>query len=269
MVTACSNESSNQETMPIDVGMTGQLVPYYSTQELTLYQVQVPVPLPVRRPTGAEKQSLGPAAAPYPHAPFLRASDESVEVHFTIANLDDEAHTIWMLVDPWNEFVRYNPGIQVVNDETTSPNYGYDTEFLVPGKSRIDGTLTPDDMHEIAIKLASVMNLLASPMAQPSMDNSNGFDAAVVANNIFNPQNRSNSNDPLYTPWIPSVIAGLTGFDLGLRYQCGDGCKPPNMGIEITMDVQDLRGDRFVPQDSTEAKIGIPATVLSPPAARF
>jgi hypothetical protein len=90
----------------------------------------------------------------------------------------------------------------------------------------------------------------------------------MVANNIFNPQNRSNSNDPLYTPWIPSVIAGLTGFDLGLRYRCGNGCTPPNVAIEITMDVQDLHGNRFVPQDSTEPEIGMPDTVLSPPAAR-
>jgi hypothetical protein len=113
------------------------------------------------------------------------------------------------------------------------------------------------------------MNLLASPAAQPGAMGG-GYDATVVANNIFNPQNRSNSNDPLYTPWIPSVIAGVTGFDLGLRFQCGEGdCKPPNMAIEITMDVQDLKGDRFVPQDSTEAKMGMPDTVLSPPAARF
>ena len=90
-----------------------------------------------------------------------------------------------------------------------------------------------------------------------------------IVNNIFNPQNRSNSNDPLYTPWIPTVIAGLTGFDLGLRFQCGDGCTAPNMAIEVTMDVQDLRGNRFVQQDSTEAKIGMPGKVLSPPAARF
>jgi hypothetical protein len=124
-------------------------------------------------------------------------------------------------------------------------------------------------MHEIAIKLASVMNLLASPMAQQGQMGGGTFDATVVANNIFNPQNRSNSDDPLYKPWIPSVIAGVTGFDLGLRYQCGDGCQPPNMAIEITMDVQDLRGNRFVAQDSTEAKMAMPATVLSPPAARF
>jgi len=173
-----------------------------------------------------------------------------------------------MLVDPWNEFVRYQPGVQVVDDEETIPNFGYDLAFIVPGKSRLQGTLTSDDMHEIAIKLASVMNLLASPQAQAAPNNNNGFDATAIANNIFNPQNRSNSSDPLYTPWIPPVIAGLTGFDLGLRYQCDQTCTPPNMEIEITMDVQDLRGDRFVAQDTNDPEMGMPHKVLSPPAAR-
>jgi hypothetical protein len=267
---ACAPDSSNQVTNPIDLGMTSQLGAYYSDQNLTLYQVQTPVSLPVRRPTDAEITALGgtPQGTPYPRAPFLLAPDESVEVHYTISNLDDQQHTVWMLVDPWNEFVRYSPGVQVVNDEETNPNYGYDLAFEVPGKSRIQGTLTTDDMHEIAIKLASVMKLLASPQAQAGPNNNNGFDATVIANNIFNPQNRSNSNDPLYTPWIPPVIAGLTGFDLGLRYRCTDQCTPPNVAIEITMDVQDLRGNRFVAQDSNQPEIGMPGKILSPPAAR-
>jgi hypothetical protein len=267
---ACAPSGSNQVTAPVDLGMTSQLAPYYSDQNLTLYQVQTPVKLPVRRPTGADLSSLGPAPkdTPYPHAPFLLASDESVEVHYTISNLDDSEHTIWMLVDPWNEFVRYYPGVEVVNDEETVPNYGYDLAFVVPGKSRIQGDLTTDDMKEIATKLASVMKLLASPMAQPGAANNNGFGATVIANNIFNPQNRSNSNDPLYMPWIPPVIAGVTGFDLGLRSQCDNTCTPPNMAIEITMEVQDLNGNRFVAQDSSDPEMGMPGKVLSPPAAR-
>ena len=35
------------------------------------------------------------------------------------------------------------------------------------------------------------------------------------------------------------------------------------------MDVQDLNGNRFVPQDTTEPEMGMPSKTLSPPAARF
>ena len=42
-----------------------------------------------------------------------------------------------------------------------------------------------------------------------------------------------------------------------------------NVAVEITMNVQDLNGDRFVPQDTTDPQMGMPSKVLSPPAARF
>jgi hypothetical protein len=42
-----------------------------------------------------------------------------------------------------------------------------------------------------------------------------------------------------------------------------------DIAVEITMDVQDLNGNRFVPQDSTDPELGMPPKTLSPPAARF
>jgi hypothetical protein len=268
----CSNGSSDQVTPPIALGMTDALAAYYSDQQISIYEVQKPVPLPVRAPSDQEVQALGPAPAgtPYPRAPYLKVDDERVEVHYTISNIDDQQHTVWLLIDPWNEFVRWNPGVQVVSDEETVPNYGYDLPFIVQGKSRVQGTITPDDMHEIAIKLASVENLLASPQAKQAMSPDAGggvvgmgLDVTGVANNIFNPLNRSNGGDPVYTPWIPPVIAGVTGFDLGLRT-----FEPANVAVEITIDVQDLNGNRFVEAGSSNI-LGPPPKTLSPPAARF
>jgi len=286
LAAACSDNSTNQQTKPIELGMTNTMAPYYSDQELTLYQAQLPVQLPVRKPTSSEQSALSKPLAPYPHTPFLTADDESVEVHYTISNIDNQQHVVWLLIDPWNEFVRWNPGVTVVSDEETTPNWGYDTPFVIPAMSRVDGTLTPDDMHEIAIKLASVENMLASPQAKaaaaaamadagnsttnPPPDDPNatdnynqGFDPTVYANNIMNPQNRSNSGDVLYTPWIPSEVAGLTGFDLGIRTD-----EPANVAVEISMQIQDLQGNRFVASDSTDPQIGLPPVTLKPPGAR-
>ena len=287
LAAACSDNSTDQVTKPIELGMTNTMAPYYSDMELTLYQAQIPVQLPVRKPTGSELSALAKpiAGTPYPRAPFLIAEDESVEVHYTITNIDNQQHVVWLLIDPWNEFVRWDPGVTVVSDEQTTPNWGYDLPFVVPAMSRIDGTLTPDDTHEIAIKLASVENMLASPQAKAAAaaamadagngttnpppddpnatDNTQGFDPTTSANNIMNPQNRSNSGDVLYTPWIPAEIAGLTGFDLGIRTS-----EPANVAVEITMQIQDLQGNRFVASDSTDPQIGLPPTILRPPGAR-
>jgi hypothetical protein len=261
-VGACSNGNNpgDQITPPVDLGMTPKMAAYYRDQNITILEAQTPVRLPVRKPTAADMKSLGPApkGTRYPHAPFLTAGDESVEVHYTISNLDAQQHSVWLLIDPWNEFVRWNPGVTIVSDEETQPNWGYDLAFLVPGQSRIEGTFTSDDMLEIATKLASVENMLASAQAIA------GFDPAATANNIFNPQNRSNSGDPLYTPWIPPVIAGLTGFDLGLR-----SYEAANIAVEITMEIKDVNGNRFVAAGSSAAQIGMPPRTLTVPGAKM
>ena len=271
---ACSNSSSDQVTSPDDLGMTSTMMAYYSDENLTMYEVQTPVPFPVRKPSAEDSKALGPAPSktPYPHAPFLLASDESIEVHYTISNVDDQDHAVWMLIDPWNEFVRWNPGVTIVDDDETSPNWGYDLAFIVPAKSRVQGTITQDDMQEIAIKLASVENLFASAQAMQAMGDAgadpNAIDPTTIANNIFNPQNRSNSGDAIYTPWIPPVIAGLTGFDLGLRTM-----EQANVAIEITaldmfrisMATASLRPTIRVTRKASAP----PPTTLSPSGAMF
>jgi hypothetical protein len=284
-VGACSNSGSpgDQITPPIDLGMTPKMAPYYQDENITILESQMPVPLPVRKPTASDLSGLGaaPKGTGYPRAPYLTAGDESIEVHYTISNLDSQSHSVWLLIDPWNEFVRWNPGVTIVSDEETEPNWGYDLSFLVEGQSRIEGTITSDDMQEIAIKLASVENMLASPEAKAAdepdasadaADDPNaaspqytaGFDPAATANNIMNPQNRSNGGDPLYTPWIPPVIAGLTGFDLGLR-----SYDAATLAIEITIEIKDENGNRFVQYGSSAAQLGVPPKTLTVPGSKM
>ena len=277
LAAACSNGGGDQVTAPQSVGMTSSMEPYYMDGQVTLYQAQVEVALPIRKPTDAEKGGAAPKGTPYPRAPFITVDDESVEIHYVLSNLDAVPHNVWLLIDPWNEFVRWKPGVSVVSDEETLPNEGYDQQFVLAPMSRLEGTITSDDTKEIAIKLASVEKFLASPQAQASTTSTddNSLDPTQVCNNIFDYQNRSNSvpPDPFFTPWIPPVIAGLTGFDLGLRMEVDEdddsGGGAGNVALEITMDVQDLNGNRMVPQDSSDAKIGVPSKILSPPAARF
>jgi hypothetical protein len=276
---ACSSGNADQVTAPADLGMTSKMAPYYSDGNLTLYEAQRPVAFPVRKPTASEIKALGsaPAGTPYPRAPFLTADDESVEVHFTITNADSTPHAVWLLIDPWNEFVRWVPGVTVVDDDVTVPNEGYDQAFPVPANSRIEGTITADDIHEIATKLAAVEKVMHDPNATSGMvsqypsgmeQGATALSTTTLCNNIFDYQNRSNQTPPdvLYTAWIPPVVAGLTGFDLGIRTYDGAA----NIAIEITMDVIDLNGNRFVQQDDASTpKLGMPQKTLSPPMAKF
>ncbi len=283
-VGACSNGNNpgDQVTSPIDLGMTDKMTPYYQDENITIQEVQLPVQLPVRKPIAVDFKDLSPLpeGTPYPRAPFLTAGRRASRCTTPSRTSTRQQHAVWLLVDPWNEFVRWNPGVTVVSDEETEPNWGYDLTFLVPGQSRVEGTLTSDDMQEIAIKLASVENLLASPQAiaaeavdagNDAADDPNatsqymmGFDPAGTANNIMNPQNRSNGGDPLYTPWVPPVIAGLTGFDLGLRTY-----EPANIAVEITIEIKDVDGNRFVAYGSSAPQLGVPPKTLTIPGAKM
>ena len=258
--------------------MTSNIAPYYADGQITLYQAQTPVALPVRKPTDAERAALGPApkGTPYPHAPFLTAQDESVEVHFVLSNIDTVAHNVWLLIDPWNEFVRWKPGVTVVSDEETIPNNGYDKEYVLGPMSRVEGTITSDDIQEIATKLAAVENFLASPQGMQTDSTIDGQQPRPDAGL----QQHLRLPEPIeLDPARPLLYAvdptGRRRPD-GLRPRRADGVRrgrrrrPPrrdgadagpagDIAVEITMDVQDLNGNRFVPQDTTDPELGMPA----------
>jgi hypothetical protein len=258
---ACASDNEQQQ-QPVVLGMTPTMAPAVDDGEVQIYEVQTPVALPVRRPTDSERSGLG-SQQPYPRAPFFLASDARIAVKYTLSNLDPtNSIVVELLLDPWNEFVRYTPGTQV-SDEQTIPNLsGIDRYFVLQPLQRIEGIITPDDMNEMAIDLATVEAIAKSP-PDPMGD----FGGPVLYNRAFNVQNRSNQPDPLITPYIPPVIAGLTGFDLGLRTNA-----PAKIAVEISLDITDLNGKRIITPDNTTdqpmfTSKNPPGTRLSPPAA--
>ena len=251
----CANEGDTQVIPPVVLGMTETIAPVYDDGQMQIYESYLPVPLPLRRPTDEERPKG--AADPYPRPPFHLASDTRITARFTLSNLDDKQHTVEMLIDPWNEFVRYSPGI-VVSNEAATPNFsGIDCFFILPPLGRIEGILTPDDIVELATDLGTAMKLAKQPPAADS-----DFAGPALFNRAFNVQNRSSQPDPLLAPFIPQVIAGIVGFDLGLRTS-----EPAKIAIEVVLDVEDHNGDRVIPAGDDTRRVGRPGTVLAPPAA--
>lgn len=251
---ACSNSGETQVIPPVVLGMLETTAPTHDDGETQIYETYMPVPLPLRRPSDDEVPKG--EADPYPHPPFDLASDTRITVRFTLSNLEDTPHTVELLLDPWNEFVRYSPGV-VVGDEATTPNFsGIDRFFIIPAKGRVEGILTPDDIVEMAVDLGTAMELHKRP---PAADGD--FAGPALYNRAFNVQNRSSQPDPLLAPYIPSVAAGIVGFDLGLR-----AYEKAKVAVEVVLDVEDLNGDRVLPAgDDTTRRVGRPGTVLSPP----
>jgi hypothetical protein len=253
-VGAC--ESSTNATgivAPLDVGMTSTVAPYYTDGNLTIYWEQKPVSLPVREGTGTEKN-----VSPYPAAPYVLSSDYQLEINYTVSNLDTQEHDVWVTVDPWNQFVQYDPGVTIVSDDETEPNLaGLATPVVLPAMSRVQGTFTADDTHDLAAKLAIAMAIMKQPVNPMAT-----YSQATLLNHDFDTQYRTNDGDPLMAPYIPSVIAGLTGFNLGLQ-----SYEQMNVAIEVTMQIVDNSGGKLIPPGESGTPVGPPATHLKVPGS--
>lgn len=254
-IAACAESDDTVVMPPVVFGMTEATAPSYDDGEVRIYQVSSPVVLPVRSPKDDER--LRGTVEPYPRPPFQLAKDTRITVRFTITNLDDAQHVVELLIDPWNEFVRYVPGFTQDSDDRTEPNFsGIDRYFIVPSKGRIEGIVTPDDMVELATDLATAMQIAKTP---PAADGD--FAGPVLYNRAFNAQNRSSELDPVLAPYIPKVVAGVVGFDAGLRTS-----EPAKIAAELVIDVEDLNGERVIVDGDEGRPIGRPGQTLSPPA---
>jgi hypothetical protein len=236
--------------------------PTYDDGQQQIFQVAREVRLPYRRPTDAERPRAD--LDPYPRVPFHVTTDSRVTIRFTLSNLDDQQHNVELLVDPWNEFVRYVPGVTTVGEDEVLPNFsGIQRIFVLPPKGRVEGILTPDDMVELATDLTVAMSLARRPPHALG-----AFAGPARLNRAFNSQNRSSEPDPVLEPWMPgrkTNIATVIGFDLGLRTG-----EPAKIAVELVIDVEDLNGERVVmdgdEKTAENRTVGRPGTALMPPA---
>jgi hypothetical protein len=249
-------DKEKEESLPVlQVGMTKDVAPIYDDGEMTIYEVKKGISFPIIAPNDAARQQLGAEQPePYGRLPWVTTENIQVQVSWTISNLDEEEHVVELLVDPWNEFGRYWPGLQLTDAENEEfmPNFsGIDKRYIALGKgsgaeSRVHGTYTFADLEEMAIDLATVMNIIADP---PASENEEEDPRVTYANHAFHWQNRS-YKDLLISYWVPPVIAGLTGLDIGFRTY-----EPATIAIEVAVEVVDKEGNRIRAEDDTESPL--------------
>jgi hypothetical protein len=295
LAAGCGSQDTDRNLPPADVGMTQDVAPIFSDGETTLFEVKKGLQFPILAPDKASQSALNKENVnPYGREPWITADDVKVQLTWTLSNLDTDGHTVEILVDPWNEFGRYYPGMQLAdpNEQKFEPNLsGIDHYYVLDGKdagesSRRHGTFTFDDMHEMAVDFATVQNLIKNP---PTMlpggfeSNDMGMDnpLPIYANHAFNLQNHS-YNDVLSAPYIPKVIAGLTGIDFGFRTSDTVTCAvpamvpdpanpgmmmmkmcPPVIALEIAIEIVDTGKDRVQEEGGTEPLLKPTTTVVT------
>lgn len=240
----CS-DGDHEESLPtIQVGMTEAVAPIYDDGEMKIFEVKKGVAFPILQPSAPARDDLGRTKVePYGRQPWVTIEDIDVQVTWTISNLDDEERVIEVLIDPWNEFGRYYPGLQLTDAENEEfmPNLsGIDKRYALGPRSsgdgsRLHGTYTFADMQEMATDFATVMNLIKNP---PPTEDEEEDPTVTLTNHAFHWQNRS-YKDLLTRAWVPKVVAGLTGIDIGFR-----SGEPANMAIEVAVELVDKNGER-------------------------
>ena len=248
----CSSED-HQESLPIvQVGMIndpdGLMPPIYDDGEMRIFEVKKGTAFPILAYTDMTRGELNKVhPEPYGRQPWVTTDDIDVQVTWTLSNLDDEEHVVELLVDPWNEFGRYYPGMQLTDpdEEEYMPNFsGIDKRYILGKKtegeaSRVHGTYTFSDLLEMATDFATVMDLIKNPPVVEGDPEDMEDPTITYTNHAFHWQNRS-YNDLLVKKWVPQVVAGLTGLDLGFRTY-----EPANVALEVAIEVVDKNGKRL------------------------
>jgi len=243
----CGTEQESRNLQPEQVGMTPDVEPVFESEEEQLYEVKRGLQFPILEPSPAAMDALNKQVVePYGRQPWITNKDVKVQVTWTLSNLDDEQHTVELLIDPWNEFGRYYPGMSLTdaeNEEFQANFSAIDQYHVLEGKSsgaasRRHGTFTFDDMNEMAVDFANVQNMIKSPPPPPNgaqVDPDMMVDTLpTYVNHAFNFLNQS-YDDVLIKPYIPAVIAGLTGIDFGFRTT-----EKATVALEIQVEVVDL-----------------------------
>jgi len=246
-----------QHIDPQALAMTDQTAAFYSDGELEIFMVQAPVQLPVRAPSRSERDALDGAIGPFERHPWVTTADVGVQVTYTLANLDKEDHSVKVIVDPWNEFGKYVPGVSGEGDEAIPNLSGIERMYDLPGvgsgrPSRASGVFTYNDMDELATDFATVIDILRDgalePMAMPMGGQMEEDPRVQLVNHTFYVDNRAGTT-PYTDKYTPKTIPALVGFDIGLQTN-----EAVNVAIEYSLEIVDRNGDRVLPLGDPGAK---------------
>ena len=266
LAVGCGDQEQERNLEPSQVGLTPEVAPIFDDGETQLFEVKRGFQFPILQPDGATMGGLNQMATePYGRMPWITNRDVKVQLTWTLSNLDDAPHVVEVLIDPWNEFGRYYPGMTLTDaeDQTFEQNFsGIDRLYVLEGKgsgaaSRRHGTFTFADMNEMAIDFATVQNMIKFPPPPPNgapVDPDMMVDSLpTYVNHAFNFINHS-YDDVLIAPHIPVVIAGLTGIDFGFRLTEAAGADPEQrkVALEIQIEVVDLGQGRVQESGSSE-----------------
>jgi hypothetical protein len=237
----CSQTNETRTIGPYTLAITDTTTPSVppSGNGDGIYQVQTTVVVPlIERP----KDLTGDRVKPYPRVIWYPSSALQMQLSYVVSNLGDANTTIEILVDGFNEFVRYEPLAHIDDEGNASTDLSMvNRRVIVPARGRVSGTVSYDDFERMATALAIIMNGAPNP-----------FHVVEEHTNLF--------TDPLTKPYLPTQIDGLTGFNVSVR-----SLGPNKIGLEATVELIDHEG--LLVGEGSPSSARPPNTVIHPAVA--
>ncbi|HJL16022.1 MAG TPA: hypothetical protein RMH99_10210 [Sandaracinaceae bacterium LLY-WYZ-13_1] len=222
---------------------------FFEAEDDSVYLIEQRIPIEFRQPTEEELAELGDLEGveiPYAQRPWLERGDIELQLDWTLSNLSEDPVTVTLVVNGFNEFHEYNPGIEVVDDELVIDFAQWERTYRLEPMSRRHGTVREEELDEVAVDLASVVNMAPNP------------------NQIVYFENQS-SHDRRSQMYIPDVVPALTGVRVGLR-----SLSNSPVVLELTLRVRDNRDVLYdgdpQSEDADEQPWEAPVPVLFGPA---
>ena len=236
LLAACSDQVYVGEDGFYAFAITEDVAPIVEEEDTAIFLVEERIELPIRVPNDMQMGALFEDAGdlPYERRPWVQRHDYEMVVDWVLINLDDESHDITVTLNGINEFHEYVPQFAIVDEELVADFAGWERTYRLEPLERRFGTIREEEIDEIAVDLATVVN------------------GAPNANQVVHPDNES-ASDVRSMPFIPRIVPALTGLRAGLR--SGEAA---NVVIEFTVRVRD-EADKIVrPADAWELPVPAP-----------
>lgn len=173
----------------------------------SIYWVEQRIEIPIMPPTPEQEAALAGVdvgATGWPRGPWLVRGQLPVSLDVTVSNLEpadpmnpDASNRVTLTINGINEFDEYVPGIEETILGFDVHFSQWEWQFDIKKGERRTFTIREEQMDEVAIDLATVVNGAPNP------------------NEVVYFANQS-THDPRSQAYIPPVIPGLVGVRVGL-----------------------------------------------------
>ena len=170
--------------------------------------------------------------------PYVKVGDVSVEIEYTIRNLDSMPGQAKVELDGANEFFAYDPAMIMApaNEEAPpTPGLSGDIPIDIPADGEVTSLFTEDQVLEASIDLDEITRGNINPYAAELIVNKNDASFQPLAPVMYDMQGNPLPRTPMGPPILRAAFANLIRFDLVFK-------PTTHMVMDYDVRVRDLRG---------------------------